>query len=195
MAKKPLKIDSLAKLRQYTKEQDPAQFLSTEWRQVVRALEQAYVETDAPNSSTAIPAIPSGFYATDTNTYTVSSNLTFSTYDFSSTIGSVKSGYIFVPSKAGKFWIEVIPTWQNAGPSYFGGSWTSTLSIKDESGTVLKTGTFFYVHTGGSLLNFTAEGSVAVSANLTPTNGVYFSCNLTHSILSQLSFKIYRISD
>jgi hypothetical protein len=46
MAKQKLKIDQLAKLRQFKPGMDPSAFLSTEFRQIVRALEQAYIETD-----------------------------------------------------------------------------------------------------------------------------------------------------
>ena len=46
MAKKNLKIDQLAKLRQFREGDDVGVFLSTQFRQVVRALEQAYVKTD-----------------------------------------------------------------------------------------------------------------------------------------------------
>ncbi len=44
MAKKKLKIDQLAKLRQFTQGMNVESFLATEFRQIVRALEQASIE-------------------------------------------------------------------------------------------------------------------------------------------------------
>lgn len=50
MAKKRLKIDQLAKLRQFTKGMDVEEFLSTQFRQIARAIEQAYVVQDDVDS-------------------------------------------------------------------------------------------------------------------------------------------------
>ena len=191
MAKKPLKIDSLAKLRQYTKNQDPADFLSTEWRQVVRALEQAYVETDAVN--VVIPTTD-GFYATNDNTYTTSGNLPFVNYAMTTNFGTVVNGYIFRPIKNGKYWIEISPSWTPTGPPYFQGSWSSTLSIKYESGSTLRTNTYFLDQAQGHIKN-TSMGPLCVIADLTTTNGVYFDYQATLVNLDHLSFKIHRISD
>lgn len=46
MAKKRLKIDQLAKLRQFTTGMDVEKYLSSEFRQLIRALEQGYIQTD-----------------------------------------------------------------------------------------------------------------------------------------------------
>lgn len=198
MAKKRLKIDSLAKLRQYTQEQDPAQFLSTEWRQVVRALEQAYVETDAATNTTNIitptTTTTNGFYATNDNTYTTSGNLPFVNYAMTTNFGTVVSGYIFRPIKNGKYWIEISPSWTPTGPPYVQGSWSSTLSIKYESGSILRTNTYFLDQAQGHIKN-TSMGPLCVIADLTTTNGVYFDYQATLVNLDHLSFKIHCIGD
>ena len=191
MAKKKLKNDALAKLRQYSAEMDPAEFLSTEWRQVVRALEQSYVETDdIPLASTIAT---SGFYGVDATTYSSSGNLTFTTYEIVDSIGTVNSSYIFRPTVAGKFWVEVNSRWIDDG-SYTAGNFSSALNIKNEAGTTLNSASFYYEF-GVAVNRFTSVGPCCVIADLTPSNGVYFSCTISRAYLSGLSFKIIRIGD
>ena len=188
MAKAKLKIDQLAKLRQFSGGDDPAQFLATQWRQVVRALEQSYVQITDGNVNLA-----KEFYATDTNSYTVSNDLTFSTSEIVNRSGTVISSYIFRPLENGKFWIKANFTFKDDG-TYTPGTWTSSFKIIDEAGTTLKTANFVYeVNLANGLMQFSTTSSCAVIGELNTNNGVKFNCVLSHSTLSNISFEIKKI--
>lgn len=79
-----LKIDRLAKLRQYRDGDDISDFLSTQFRQIVRALEQAYVKDGSGTAiQSAIDSLApnyaisqnSGFFSTNSGTYVDVTNL------------------------------------------------------------------------------------------------------------------------
>lgn len=194
MAKKPLKLQTLAKLRQFSQGMDPGEFLKTEWRQVTRALEQAYVNVEDSSSSSASSFELKGFYATNDNSYTTSGNLPFSNYVISTGFGLVASGYIFRPTIEGDYWVEISPSWTPTGAPYNTGTWTSTLDIKDEAGTTLRSNTY-YLDQNQTWTKVTSMGPLCAIAKLNASNGVYFSYSASNARLDHLSFKIHKIND
>jgi hypothetical protein len=198
MAKKPLKIDQLAKLRQFKPGTDPGEFLSTQWRQVARALEQAYVVTEDSTATTTqgINKNP-GFFAVDTTTRSSSGTITFSNSAIVDDIGSVTGNYLFVPTTNGKFYIEASAEWIYTGTSPMSGTITynSSLNIKAQSGSTLASTVLQYVMAPAYTEFDTIPHNVAAIADLTTTNGVYFNCSLSGSNIRNLNFKIFRIGD
>lgn len=196
MAKKKLQIETLAKLRQFAQGMDPAVFLSTEWRQVTRALEQAHINIDDPAAAAVVGSNKStGFYAIDTNSYSATQNLTFSTYKILDSVGTVVSGNIFRPTINGTFWVEASGGWtRNAAPSS-GFVAASSIVIRNEAGTALRSAIYEHQITGGFVLTTKINNTVSTIVDLTTTSGVYFSTTIDRAILDTLSFKIYRIGD
>lgn len=198
MAKSKLKINQLAKLRQFSQGQDPGEFLQTEWRQVVRALEQAYVDV-ADSSSTNSQTINNnpGFFAVQTGTYSSSGTIAFSNSVIVNDIGSVVGNYLFVPTTNGKFYIEASAEWVYTGayPSSGTAIYVSYLNIKNQTGTTLNSTVLYYDRSPLITSFYTLPHTVGIIADLTVGNGVYFDCSLNGANVRNLNFKIYRIGD
>lgn len=196
MAKKKLQIETLAKLRQFAQGMDPAVFLSTEWRQVTRALEQAHINIDDPVATVVGTNASTGFFALDTNSYSATQNLTFSTYQILDSVGTVVSGYIFRPTVNGKFWVEANGGWTRNAAAGSGYTATSSIVIRNEAGTALRSAIYEHkVDSGGFIFTMKVNNIVSTIVDLTTTSGVYFSTTIDRAILDTLSFKIYRIGD
>lgn len=148
MANQKLKIDQLAKLRQYKAGDDVSQFMSTQFRQIIRALEQAYIPT----------AGRADFYATNTSAFSVG------VIPFADQLAISGTSYsnAFYPSEAGKYWVEF---GMAMGPN----------TVPSSNSLVLKKGSAV-IHTLNA--TFTVGGLKYVSGkcfiDLTPSSGAFF---------------------
>lgn len=215
MAKKRLKNDHLAKLRQFKKGMDVEEFLSSEHRQVIRALEESYVigddlspyaTNDALNSAiSSIVPVVSGVHAIKTTPQTGTGNVSFDSWYCPPSAGTF-SGTVFRPAKNGVYWIEttfLIEALTASGARI-------DFDIIKEPASVLSTYSYQANpanETSISLIdaNDSASGArnpvisrhVYSIGNLTTTSGVFFKFTITSTTgsLFKMMCKIYRIGD
>ena len=191
MARNKVKIDELAKLRQFRKGDDVDDFLSTQFRQVVRAIEQAYVNpTDLSQYSTtqdlanSIAALNLSNYQRKADLYAnVISSFAIGTVSLASRVlnfGSVSSN-IFYPETDGKYWVDfgmqMIPVNTNV-VNYLrlkqGASTTHELR-----GDLLTPGDNYYI-TGRRLVDITSsQGAWFDFQGDVDTIGTNFYCSFT----------------
>lgn len=178
MARNKLKIDQLAKLRQYKNGDNISEFLSTQFRQIVRALEQAYVDpTDLSNYPTTDQvgqdisnAIGSFQKKPDLYATNVSS-LFIGVIPFAQNV--LNSGTIstnrFFPSSSGKYWVdfgmEMVP-----GTA---GTVTNSLDLITTNGITISTLSIRVETTIGGPKYVTGRSFVDLNASL----GAYFEFN------------------
>lgn len=104
MAKRRLKIDQLAKLRQFTPGMDVEKFLSGEFRQYTRALEQSYIDDPENRSESEICTVAADIHKLTTKITTTGRKLwvglvwsgikdTSSSIRISSAADGIASGY------------------------------------------------------------------------------------------------------
>lgn len=134
MAKKKLQIETLAKLRQFAQGMDPAVFLSTEWRQVTRALEQAHVNIDDPTFTTVGQVGNVDLYAVATAAFymVVAAGIKVSLANQVLISGTITSD-VFFPASNGKYFVDF-------GCEFFpgvAGTVTNYLELKNTAGTVI----------------------------------------------------------
>ena len=180
-----LKIDQLAKLRQFTVGMDPSQFLATEFRQVVRALEQAYVDT---NGSTifyaSIPGNTSGTVPIDSSNSKIVND------------AGRLSGGIFYPAEQGTYFVEaacemdfynIVPLGSPTS-SYLRAYYSTGSLAGDTKTTVFDSSGNFNTYIG----NFPPLG---IFMDLSPSLGVYFTMNPGSSTtLSRFYCKVTKVS-
>ena len=178
-----IQYPGLAKLRTFTKDMDPAEFLSTEFRQIVRALEQANIEIPAAQAVNV-----------DENRLEFMGNLpgnvVGSKFAFNgNAIKGTFTGNTWRPAREGLFGIEfsVLPRVENVpGPGIF----TSVLRAYNENNTLL--GDSLFVHNQGIITQ--PMSSVLYFATLTSVLGVYFETALSVASFSRFNCKIFRVS-
>lgn len=136
--RKKLKIDQLAKLRQFTPGMDVEKFLSSEFRQIVRAIEQSGIDLDdyltAEQVQNAISSPSTGksdLYATNGSSFAVGVVPLLNRVLNSGEIVSNR----FYPSSAGKYWVDfgmqMVPG--------IAGTVTNDLVLKNTSGATINT--------------------------------------------------------
>lgn len=212
MAKSRIKIDELAKLRQFKKGDNVDDFLSTQFRQVVRAIEQAYVRT---SDSTTSPPPDLSAYPTTAQMNTAIANaiattnpvwavyrpvtlLTSGDIQISlgrGNAGSTPGGYQFKPNNFGLYWIEMNGYWSRITPPIGDATYTSTLECRVIDGPILELITYqHYVagFTDGISINQTQSGFYA---ELAASSSIRFNLNLSYAALSKFNVKITRIAD
>lgn len=179
MARNKLKIDQLAKLRQYKNGDNISEFLSTQFRQIVRALEQAYVDpTDLSNyptldqvSSDISSAI--GNFQTKPDLYATNvSSLFIGAIPFAQNklnSGSIVSGNRFFPSSAGKYWVDY---GMEMTPG-IAGTVTNSLDLITTNGITISTLSIRVETTIGGPKYVTGRSFVDLNASL----GAYFEFN------------------
>lgn len=160
MAKKRLKNDQLAKLRQFQKGMDVEDYLQNQHRQVIRALEESYVVGDdltpyATNDSlnsavnsinssissiqSTLPVV-SGVHALFDGRQFTTGNVVFNNWYCPSSAGTF-NGTVFRPSKAGVYWIEIMFRLNGTtSPTY--PSFQIDVDIIKETSSILNTYTF-----------------------------------------------------
>lgn len=210
MAKSRIKIDELAKLRQFKKGDNVDDFLSTQFRQVVRAIEQAYVRTtDSTTTSTDLSnyptfdqmnaAIDSSIATTNPvwaayNPGTISSSGNITISSGRGNAGMTPDGVQFRSNNYGLYWFDVACYWTRITPPT-DGTYTSTLRCITVDGPVIDTMTFEHFAAGfssGVGINQTQMGFYAI---VTPTVGVRFNLTLNYAVISKFNVKITRIAD
>jgi len=175
--KKPVKIDALSKLRQFTKGMDVEDFLSTEYRQVQKALEKSYTKS---SSEVVFMSYLSG---------TLSGAVSLATNHLAE--GEVKSNFYF-PAKAGQFWVEYNYSWS---PEFnVVGSYSSTLVATDSNGAAFSQNSA-HTYTGLGIARIDKVGTTnAFLTSLSERNGISFSAAPVQASLSNFNCKIFRIS-
>ena len=211
MAKKRLKIDELAKLRQFRKGDDVDDFLSTQFRQVVRAIEQAYVKTDdsSTNSPTDLSAysttaqmnaaIAAAISSTNPvwaafNPSTISSSGNIVISSGRGNAGFTPDGVQFRPYNYGLYWFDLNVYWTRIAPPS-DGTYTSTLRAITVDGPVIDTMTFEHFQagfSGGISINQTQMGFYTIIGS---TSGVRLNLTLSNAVISKFNVKITRIAD
>lgn len=213
MAKKKLKIDQLAKLRQFAPGMDVEKFLASEYRQVIRAIEQAYVETDdavdptdlsAYSTTAQMNAAIAAAIAANTSTGNSAEWVAFNNSTISSSgdifltqrigsIGFTTTGYNFKPNADGVYWVDAGCEFNSTLPG--SGTFTSTLSCKRESGTLLSTSIFEHQMSGSFDYVTKVPGRIGVFEFLTTGNGVKFDIALSAASIAKFNVKITRVAD
>lgn len=221
MAKKRLKNDHLAKLRQFKKGMNVEDYLENQHRQVIRALEESYVvgddlspyaTNDALNSvassiASALPTV-SGVHAIFDGQQFTTGNVNFSWWYCPSSAGTF-NGTVFRPAKAGTYWIEIL--FRLRAHSQLNAYIQIDVDILKEGPSVLDTYTFTVRPRNETIIseddasqawnNFGPIPSIykhaQTFATLTPTQGAYikFTTNVATSSLYKMVCKIYRIGD
>lgn len=190
--RKKLKIDQLAKLRQFTPGMDVEKFLSSEFRQIVRALEQSGIDlSDYPtledlssSISNAVSGISSSadlgradLYATEVGSFGIG---TRSLANRVLKSGAVTSN-VFYPATSGTYWIDfgmsLVPL--TAGATnylYLKQSTTATHTLRADLATIGKV----YYATGRALLTVTnGTGAWFDFQGTSDTVGFNFYCSFT----------------
>ena len=205
MARNRLKIDNLAKLRQYSPGQDLGEFMQNQFRQIVTALDNAYVDpTDLSGLQSDITSLSNnsknvnGFYGL-TSSVNTTQRITFNSYYDSGSLGTlttVSGGHLWTPKANGKFWIEANGQFNETGV-ITGGTvdYSASLSIYQQNGTLIGSTIDSFQYSGFVYVPKSTHGNAAGITNLTTTNGVYFYTTLNGYTLQNLSFKITRIGD
>lgn len=207
MARNKVKIDNLAKLRQYTPGEDIGTFLSTQFRQITTALDNAYVDpTDLSGVNSQISSLQSaissatntlGFYAVCSNVISANQRITFTSYYDSGSLGAlttVSGGHLWTPNKNGKFWVEASAQFNEliTGSSIQ----TAILNAYSQSGTLIGSTTASYSMSGVYYFGQKKPGLCAGIADLTTTNGLYISTSsISGHTLQNITLKIHRIGD
>ena len=214
MAKKRLKNDQLAKLRQFQKGMNVEDYLSNEHRQVIRALEESYINTDdidlTPYVKTTDIPIVSGVHALFDGQLFSTSNVVFNSWHCPSSAGTF-NGTVFRPSKSGVYWIEIMFRLKGVVSVTYP-SFQIDVDIVKEPLSVLNTYTYsanpynesFNISRRDADDAWSSNGPVPslykhlqAFATLTSTQGAFikFSINYPTGSLYKMVCKIYRIGD
>lgn len=195
MSKMKLKIDQLAKLRQFTVGMDPSQFLATEFRQVIKALEQAYVDTSSGSSKVTIFNGSTIFYASIPGNTSGTVPIDSSNSKIVNDAGRL-SGGIFYPAEQGTYFVEaacemdfynIVPLGSPTS-SYLRAYYSTGSLAGDTKTTVLDSAGNFNTYIG----NFPPLG---IFMDLSPSLGVYFTMNPGSSTtLSRFYCKVTKVS-
>lgn len=217
MAKKRLKNDHLAKLRQFKRGMNVEDYLENQHRQVIRALEESYVvgddlspyaTNDALNNVASALPIVSGVHAIFNGQQTTTGNVLFSTWHCPASAGTF-DGVTFRPAKAGTYWIEILFRLKAHNPV---GSYIQIdVDLFKEGPSVLDTYTFTVnprnetiISSDDASLAWNNNGPIPsiykhlqTITNLSPTQGAFvkFSVNIASGSLYKMVCKIYRIGD
>ncbi len=178
-----VKYPGLAKLRTYEKTMSAEDFLATEFRQIIRALETASVDVESAMTSIV-----------DQNRLEflgqTSGNFSGSKFEFSAKpIKGTYTAGVWIPETAGTFAVEFgcQPRVENVpGP----GTFTSTLSAFTLDNVLI--GNAVFEHVQGIIT--IPMSHVMYFVDLDPTNGVYFQTSLSVSSFSRFNCKIFRVS-
>ena len=218
MAKKRLKNDHLAKLRQFKKGMNVEDYLENQHRQVIRALEESYVVGDdltpyatneALNNVASTLPIVSGVHAIFDGQQFVTGNVNFSFWHCPASAGTF-DGTVFRPAKAGVYWIEIM--FRLTAFSSVGAYIQIDVDIIKEGPSVLESYLFTMyprnetddVGESDAIRAYLGSGPVPAVykhaqtfTTLTPTQGAYikFTTNIATSSLYKMVCKIYRIGD
>ncbi len=192
MAKKKLKIDQLAKLRQFTPGMDASQYLSTEFRQLIRALEQSGVDlSEYPTLTDMASSISSSISDAFSSASLGKADL-YSTQVASFAVGTVSlanrvlnsgsiSSNVFYPQSNGQYWIDfgmsMIPLTAGAvNYLYLKQNVTATHTLRGDLATIGKV----YNVTGRALLTVTnSTGAWFDFQGTADTVGFNFYCSFT----------------
>lgn len=194
---KKLKFAGLSKLRQFSQGMDVEKYLTGEFRQILRSLEDGGVDlTDIQNSINSVASKSAGFYAVNVNTISSTQNIPFTSYfdvDSSGAVTTLGAGNLWTPNKNGKYWFEASAQFNEllAGS----GTQTATLSAYLQDGTLVASTVASYQMSGVYYFGGKKPGICAGIADLTTTNGLYFKITLANHTVQNLSFKIIRIGD
>ena len=217
MAKKRLKNDHLAKLRQFKRGMNVEDYLENQHRQVIRALEESYVvgddlspyaTNDALNNVASAPPIVSGVHAIFDGQQGTTANVLFGTWYCPASAGTF-DGVTFRPAKAGTYWIEIL--FRLRAHSQVGAYIQIDVDILKEGPSVLDTYTFTNNPRNETIISADDASQawnnigpipsiykhLQTISNLTPTQGAYikFTTNIATSSLYKMVCKIYRIGD
>jgi len=219
MAKKRLKNDHLAKLRQFKRGMNVEDYLENQHRQVIRALEESYVVGDdlSPyatndalnNVASALPTV-SGVHAVFDGQQFTTGNVNFSWWYCPSSAGTF-NGTVFRPSKSGVYWIEIMFRLKGVVSVTYP-SFQIDVDIVKEPLSVLNTYTYsanpynesFNISRRDADDAWSSNGPVPslykhlqAFATLTSTQGAFikFSINYPTGSLYKMVCKIYRIGD
>jgi hypothetical protein len=191
MAKKKLKIDQLAKLRQFTKGMNVEEFLSDQFRQIIRALEQAYVDQDEVSVvNNTITNDKLVFLASVQGGLSGTIPLTLNTYSYVFDGGSVTSN-TFYPSVSGTYYIE----WgcSTNGDTDIG---TKSANIKafTSGGTLIASADAIHIASLNHGPYNTWDPSNGVFYTLGPTTGIYFTSTVSNMVAEKFFCKIFKVN-
>lgn len=159
MSKVKVRNKELAKLREFRSGMDVEKYLSGEFKQVLRALQNQFVDVPDGDDIYSMSGIISNLYAINTSSFSAGV-VSLSNRVLNS--GTVTSN-VFYPPVNGKYWIEfgtnVIPT--------VAGSFVGNLILKYSDGTTVVT-------YPGSVNLTRAYPSGRIFVDLTISRGVYF---------------------
>ena len=164
MSRTKVKNSNLAKLREYRKGMDVQDYLQTEFRQVLRSLQNLYVDDDTSSDGTSevemigIPCL----YAQNKPSFNLG---VVSLADNVLKSGTVAGG-VYTPKTSGKYWVE------------FGCEFVAGTSGTVSNNLIAKYASGVSAHTLLTAVDTTIGGPKypigACFMDLTPSNGVYF---------------------
>lgn len=171
MAKKRLKNDQLAKLRQFQKGMNVEDYLFNEHRQVIRALEESYIDTSGDFN------VP-GLYAYKTTSISSTKDVLFEQIHIDPKFGELFSNTIFKPIKSGKYWIDA--SWYSAST---GAGSTLKVELKSVGGNVLASRTVL------------GTQNIHLFTSLSENDGLFCIVTVNNVSVDNFSLKITKISD